>query len=153
MANSISVISLNVFWSPLSLWTIAMPSIKQADRGRRLSTAGASFCNSLDNEDLAVFFREPSGAARDQGNGPRRWESTSLPWLCNSNHLSEQCTVGLKNNLFSSPFSELHFLVYVFVGLQHRLGHRLMKSYFWGISLQPLLAKTLECSFTQMFGL
>ena len=89
----------------------------QADRGRRLSTAGTSFCNSWANEDLAVFFREPSGAARDQGNGLKRMGEhffhAELPCLCNNNHLSEHCTVGLKNNLFNSPFTELHVLVHV----------------------------------------
>ena len=96
---------------------IAIPSIMQADWGRRFSTTGASFCNSFANEDFDVFFTEPSGAARDQVSGPQ-WMGeylfhAELPCLCNNNHLCEQCTVGLKYILFGGSFSELHFLVHV----------------------------------------
>ena len=119
-----------------------MPSIMQADRDFQLLEH--LFATLLASEDFAVFFREPSRAARDQGNGPRGWESTSFMLSCLASAITiiraHRVRSALRTISLAVPFRSSIFL-FVFEGLQHRLGHRIMKSYFGELASSLSLLK------------
>ena len=74
----LSATSANVFWSPLTFWTIDIPSIIRAHGCGIMSAAVMYFCTSLASDTLVVFLSDPSAEGRDQGRGPRGWHSTSF---------------------------------------------------------------------------
>ena len=64
--------------SNLAHWTRAIPSIMVAELLGSESASGAFFLMLVAKAALLVFQRLPSGAASDQGSGPRGKHSTSF---------------------------------------------------------------------------
>ena len=78
IVNSWSESSLNVRFSPFSLWTRFIPSMIHAV-GCRISSAGDTlFSIFLASEALLVLFMLPTQFASDHGSGPRGYWRTSF---------------------------------------------------------------------------
>jgi len=93
---------------------IAIPSIMQADWGRRFSTTGASFCNSFAMKISMFSSRSHQELPETKLADPSGWENTSFMLTCLASAITVICANSAQSALstfsLAVPFRSSTFL-------------------------------------------